>query len=193
MARLKYKITFHSFWHTGSGLSSASDVDALVIKDKDKLPYLPGKTIKGLLKGAALDLLEIRNGNPTQSKFINEVFGYFDEKPKDKSQTHTKAEAFFTNAIISDKLRDKATKNGLSKYFFRKMAATAIDDDGIAREGSLRRIEVAIPCTLLGEIHLVKDGFENQITECMKMVRQLGVNRSRGLGRCTIELLKKEG
>ena len=44
---MKYKVEFYSDWHCGSGLSSGSDIDSLVIKDEDGLPFVPGKTLKG--------------------------------------------------------------------------------------------------------------------------------------------------
>ena len=53
---MDYKIEFFSNWHCGSGLAAGADVDALVIKDKDGLPYVPGRTIKGLLRDAATEL-----------------------------------------------------------------------------------------------------------------------------------------
>lgn len=43
---IKYKIEFFSNWHCGSGLAAGADVDALVVKDCNGLPYVPGKTIK---------------------------------------------------------------------------------------------------------------------------------------------------
>ena len=53
MKDITFKITFFSEWHCGSGLSSGSDLDALVIKDKDNFPFIPGKTLKGLIREAA--------------------------------------------------------------------------------------------------------------------------------------------
>lgn len=53
MVDIKYKITFFSNWHCGSGLAAGADVDELVIKDSNKLPYVPGRTVKGLLREAA--------------------------------------------------------------------------------------------------------------------------------------------
>jgi len=192
METLKYRITFHSDWHTGSGLSSGSDVDALVIKDKDNLPYIPGKTIKGLLKDAASDICGLTGENPDQSEFINSVFGFFDGKEKSESKVHTKATTFFTNACLSNELQKKVKDNKLQHHFYRDLASTAIDDEGIAKQGSLRRMEVTIPCTLSGEIFHIDAKYYNDIEKCMKMVKRLGVNRNRGLGRCTIELLKEE-
>ena len=64
--KIEYTITFLSDWHAGSGLSSGAEADAVVIKDSNNLPYLPGKTIKGLVKDALLDLgnnSEVIDGN----------------------------------------------------------------------------------------------------------------------------------
>ena len=40
---IKYKIEFFSNWHCGSGLAAGADVDALVVKDAEGLPYLLGR------------------------------------------------------------------------------------------------------------------------------------------------------
>ena len=56
MTDIKYKITFYSNWHCGSGLAAGADTDELVIKDRNGLPYVPGRTIKGLLREAAMML-----------------------------------------------------------------------------------------------------------------------------------------
>ena len=50
MQTLTYQIQFHSYWHCGSGLAAGAGVDALVVKDANGLPFVPGKTIKGLLR-----------------------------------------------------------------------------------------------------------------------------------------------
>ena len=73
---IKYKIKFYSDWHCGSGLSSGADLDLLVIKDKDGLPFVPGKTIKGLLLEAVEEINEL-SGQKFNAD-IQEVFGVFD-------------------------------------------------------------------------------------------------------------------
>ncbi len=49
MKDLTIKIEFFSPWHCGSGPSAGADADSLVIKDINGLPFIPGKTIKGLI------------------------------------------------------------------------------------------------------------------------------------------------
>ena len=53
---INYTIKFHTYWHCGSGLAAGGDADLLVVKDKDGVPFVPGKTIKGLVR-EAVDLL----------------------------------------------------------------------------------------------------------------------------------------
>ena len=50
---MKYKVTFLDYWHLGSGLSAGSKLDSTIIKDENGLPYVPGKTIKGLIREMA--------------------------------------------------------------------------------------------------------------------------------------------
>ena len=49
---LYYNLTFFTDWHCGSGLAAGADVDTLVVKDKNGLPFVPGKTLKGLIREA---------------------------------------------------------------------------------------------------------------------------------------------
>lgn len=55
---LTYSLSFYSEWHCGSGLAAGADVDALVVKDRDGLPYVPGKTIKGLVREAVETIIQ---------------------------------------------------------------------------------------------------------------------------------------
>ena len=50
-----YKVTFLDYWHLSSGLTSGSKLDSTVVKDKDGLPFIPGKTIKGLLREQSIN------------------------------------------------------------------------------------------------------------------------------------------
>ena len=174
---IKYKIQFYTDWHCGSGLAAGADVDALVVKDKDGLPFVPGKTIKGLVREAMVEM-----GNAEDS-LIDDVFGYF--KDKDNME---KSETFFKNAELSETEKRAIITNKVSKYLYRNIASTAIDENGIAKEHSLRKMEVVVPCELEGEILNVSEDLVSQIKRALKYIKRLGQNRNRGLGRCTITL-----
>ena len=64
MSNLTLKIQFFSPWHCGSGLSAGADTDALVIKNPQGLPFVPGKTIKGLVREALEDQEGLKGQEP---------------------------------------------------------------------------------------------------------------------------------
>ncbi len=183
---IKYKIEFLSEWHCGSGLSSGSDLDSLVVKDENGLPFVPGKTIKGLLRDAAEKICEFRKTGLVK---VEECFGR--ETGKNSDDTGA-GRCFFSNAEIERGTQDFLNSEPKRKaMLFRKISSTAIDENGMAREHSLRRAEVAIPMTLEGKISGIPDeDSANMIKESMKFVKRLGENRHRGLGRCIISEVK---
>lgn len=179
---LKYKIEFFDLWHCGSGLSAGADVDALVIKDKNNLPYIPGKTLKGLIREAAEDILILRGEySKCADKFV-EFFG-----KSESAIDIVRGTSFFSDARLSDDEASQINNNNLTAFLYKNIASTAIDLNGIAKKGSLRRIEVTIPLTLEAEIlNIPNEEFKNLLVEALSMVKRLGVNRNRGLGRCSL-------
>lgn len=180
---ITYKIEFHTDWHCGSGLAAGADVDALVVRDKDNLPFIPGKTIKGLIREAVEEIRGLQDKECDQS-FVN-AFGYFKEK-----ENMSQGVSFFTNAELPKIERDAIVSNGVSKFLYRSVASTAIDETGIAKEHSLRKMEVVVPCTLEGKILNIPEESETEICNALKYIKRLGQNRNRGLGRCTITVEK---
>ena len=179
-----YKITFHTYWHCGSGLASGADADLLVIKDKDGLPYVPGKTVKGLVK-EAVDLIspEYKDTNDYKS-----VFGISGEEKK-KS---TRSDSFFKDATLPDNERKFIVFKKNARHLFQTISSTAITDEGIADDKTLRKIQVCIPCELEGEILDIPEGIAEVILSSLSYIKRLGAWRNRGLGRCTFTFIKAE-
>ena len=109
---------------------------------------------------------------------ISETFGFFNDKDE-----KGKGEAFFSNAQLPDNERKAITKD-LAEYLYRPIASTELDSEGIAKKGSLRKIQVVLPCTLEGSISNVPDDFADTLSTSLGMIKQLGSDRNRGLGRC---------
>jgi CRISPR/Cas system CSM-associated protein Csm3 (group 7 of RAMP superfamily) len=183
---MKYVISFYTDWHCGSGLSSGADVDLLVIKDKNKLPFIPGKTVKGLVREAVEEIHSFAG----LSLDLKKVFG-IEENVKEKIESGQGC-CFFTNAEINEDLRKSIVSNNLQDYLYRSLASTAIDKNGIAEEHSLRKMEVCVPCELEGEILDVPDDFLEIMEKGLKFIKRLGQNRNRGLGRCSIKVIRNE-
>lgn len=181
--RIKYQIEILSDWHCGSGLDSGTDADALVLKDGNGQPYIPGKTIKGLLKDSCIDICEIRTD--WNIDLINKFFGFYDEENVTFS-----GNAFFSNAELSKAESLEVATNKLSSYLYRNISSTAIEPDGIAKQKSLRVTEVCIPLQLEGYIDDVEAGNKQCLIDAFKWTRYLGVGRNRGLGRCIFKLIE---
>lgn len=190
---INYKIEMLTDWHVGSGLDSGSDVNALVLKDEDNIPYIPGKTIKGLLKDALKDINEVQ-GEIIPQEIINNTFGYVikkdnndDRTNNDESDRTIPGTAFFSNAKPGETERKEIIANELVNFLYRNIASTSIENNGIAKKNSLRVMQVCVPLTIEGYISDVKDN--DMFEKAFKWLRHLGVNRNRGLGRCKCSII----
>lgn len=167
---MKYSITFYDFWHLSSGTSAGPSMDSLVVKDSDGLPYLPGKTLKGLVK----EMVELLDNTK-----VKEIFG---------DEGSNIASSYFSNATLDeDTINHLVNDSTLKKHLFDKVTSTRIGENGIAVDKSLREIEVVVPLLLSGTIECED---EELITQALGMIKQIGLNRNRGLGRCKIEVIK---
>ena len=175
---IEYKIEFLDYWHLSSGLSAGAKLDSTVSKDKDGLPYVPGKTIKGLLREMAIVL--------KNDAFVNVCFGKEGVKM---------GACYFSNAKLSDTLSVEITKHKLQENLYDVVASTKIgqkdknnETEGIAVTNSLREIEVVVPLVLEGSIDDVPDEYKDTLVKTLKMIKRMGLNRNRGLGRCIWEV-----
>ena len=162
---MKYSITFYTYWHCGSGLSGGSSNDALVVRDAEKLPFVPGKTVKGHLRDIATQLgLE---------PFITNCFGVEDSDM---------GACFFGDAVVEEKIEH-------SRYLYETLASTKIDEQiGVAVDDTLRSIEVVVPLTLYGEVLGCSEEMLETLSDLMARVKHIGMRRHRGLGRCDIKM-----
>ena len=179
MVTIRYKIEFFSNWHCGSGLAAGADVDALVIKNSQGLPYVPGRTVKGLLREAAESLF-------SETDKLSLLFGVSGDMEK-----HQTGCLFLSNASLPENESQFILANNLSSHLFQTFASTAIDEKtGLADDHSLRKIETVIPCTLEGEIMNVPDGKVNPLKDAMAFIKRMGTGRNRGLGRCQVSIIE---
>ena len=76
----------------------------------------------------------------------------------------------------------------MQRNLFEIISATKIDENGTAVDKSLRDIEVILPITLIGKIENIDDKFASNLKRALKSVKQMGLNRNRGLGRCEFKV-----
>ncbi|MEM0992520.1 MAG: RAMP superfamily CRISPR-associated protein [Bacteroidota bacterium] len=191
MNHLNYKIEFFSYWHTSSGLAAGTASNLTVLKDEDNCPIIKGRTLKGMLRDAADNLIQLSNGEVVSEDFINEVFGVGEEEASSKSDYAAASSCFFTDALLSEAVVQHAKKNRLQRHFYTTLHSTAIAENGIAKQHSLRSLEVCVPLTLYAQIREFPAAYEAEMECCFQWVKRMGLNRHRGLGRCQFSTFQK--
>lgn len=182
---LKYKIEFLSEWHIGSGLGAGAESDATILMDAKGMPYIPGKTIKGLLRDAMNDISEVKPDKISEEDILN-IFGQ--KSTLGKEDKLRKGNAHFSNAILEQNEYDAIVTNGLQDYLLKNVASTAIDRYGVADDKSLRTQQVCMPLALQGSIQ-IDEKCKTKMVLATQWLKGAGVNRNRGLGRCKMTII----
>ena len=175
-----------SWWHCGSGQGSGAGLNALVLRDGDGLPYLPGRTIKGLVR-ECVQKAEIWKH---LSKDISlHMFGSETLISKPHPAETVAGKLTFANAVLDWPVAHHQSKKALAALF-GELHATAIEvKTGQAANQSLRAIEVCVPVTLRAKV----EGLENPeyldaLKKALPLLRGLGLGRNRGLGQVHVIL-----
>lgn len=179
------------FWHAGAGHGTGRFLDAAVKRTPNGLPFLPGRTVKGLFRDAAQQCEDLGHLPPGEVELL---FG--SRVTADMSRFETEAGLLqFGNAELDPRWESFVqTERGkaLLPGFFETIASTSIDRDGLAEKGSLRRIEAVIPLSLKAQWSVTDGEAAQRARTALEMaaglIRRLGHSRNRGLGRCQVSL-----
>ncbi len=200
---MKLTIEFTHFWHCGSGRSGGKKVDALVEKDEKNIPFVPGKTLRGVLREA---VRQAEGFNLYQSLHTGAEHSI--ETLLFGSREETRDQQISGLLAVSDARVSLAEQNYLEQnqektsLLCRDVSRTAINHKtGAAIDKSLRTQEVAIPMNLSAELDTLvvsTNTLEHQTTHAEKIVQiinialpyidGIGALRQRGLGRCVLSL-----
>lgn len=197
MNALRLEVDFRGYWHAGAGRGSGHHLDALVCRDADGLPYLPGKTLRGLLRDAVRKLEQWGGESAIGEGMTRRLFGgeAWERDGDDvKARDVTEPGALFvSDARLPDEVRSWLAlpeNGGLRAGLFREHFSTAMTADGVAREKSLRGMELAVPIVLRAEVRPLPGrdaaGWRKAVLAALPLVRAAGAMRSRGLGRCVL-------
>ncbi|HRQ65872.1 MAG TPA: RAMP superfamily CRISPR-associated protein [Xanthomonadaceae bacterium] len=199
-------VQFLDFWHPGTGRTGGARVDALARRDRDGLPALPGRTLKGVLRDA------VRRA---------ENFGWYDDLSADiaspldtlfgvpatvdggsspgalRVDGGRLGDAEISALADTDGLNpaERAGRARLREGLRREIFRTRIESgSGTAAKGSLRGMEVYVPLALFARVEWLRRAGEPPswwipaIRKALPLVDGLGANRSRGLGRAELTL-----
>ncbi len=208
-------VDVRSYWHAGTGRGSGSHLDAVVARDREGFPFLPGRTLKGLLREAvaraeAWGWLEDAGGASGQPDLTRRLFG---PEPGDGGGTEEGVSGGWCGLLrVGDARLPRAARaailaaeaedgEGLREGLFRTHFATAIDPErGTPREGTLRGMEVAVPLRLEAPVSVhpsarhveLRERWHAILERALPLVRAVGADRSRGLGRAVLTLQRTE-
>jgi len=205
-------VDVRAYWHAGTGRGSGSHLDAVVARDPEGLPLLPGRTLKGLLRDATaralawgwFDDLGVRDAEPDA---VSQLFG----PPVQIEADGRRPRGGCGLLRISDARLPERTRSAFragrasprsggrdpAAGLYRALFATAIDPDtGTPLEHALRGMEVAVPLRLEAQVTLhpsaawrdLADRWHALLERALPLVRAVGAHRSRGLGRAVLRL-----
>ena len=207
MARIRIEV--QGYWHAGSGRGAGPGADAVVVRTPAGLPYLPGRALKGLIRDAAriAEQAGRLDQGRTASLFGGRSRGAAEGAGKGMGRFGVAAGALrFSDARIGvddDKQQiwedwaDTGRGRKLVGGLFDHISSTAMDENGLADERTLRTVEVTVPMQLHAFVEPIPDNdpgdWQSDLRLVLPLIRTLGSKRSRGFGRCSMSLLDGGG
>ena len=187
MNKIRMIFNIVSYWHIGSGNAEGANLDATVLKTSEGLPFIPGKTIKGLLREAVTTLEDI--GKIDKNVSVS-LFGTQNSQETSRYKT-IPGTVIVNDATLGSQFKKWAESNREKiKMLYRFIPSTSINQDGVSTDKFLRRIEVTIPLVLFSEIEISKEAqkYQMNLYDAANLVRFIGSHRHRGLGRTKLTL-----
>ena len=195
---LPLTLTFLSDWHAGSGYGRPGDVDRLVRRDEDGLPYVPASTLWGLWRDAAESLcqgLEVSKGLHLEP-WLDFLFGSQPAIDKQAQRVPVPAGLRLGPARLDPQLRRVLRAHPLlAQSTTSVLPAVSMDPaTGAAAENKLFFTEYALPeASLQAEATLTvesasSDFARDLLAAAAEGIQALGADRRRGRGRCRVRL-----
>ena len=144
-------IKFRSWWLSGTGGGRGRLLDAACYRDADNLPAMPMSQVKGTLRETAERLAEAGRAG-WNGDLVKRIFG---GRSDETGQSAPGAVSFFGDAAISENDRIGLVGEAAGKRretLYQRIASTAVDEQGTARDHTLRYVEAAVPVTLEGRL-----------------------------------------
>lgn len=207
-------VQLHGYWHCGSGHSAGTHLDALTARDRDGLPVIPGRHLKGLLRHAMrcagtwnwLDGVTLPDG-PAGN--VEELL--FGSRSGQEARSATRPgmlrvdDATLPEAERAFLAHPDTDGPLLRPFLFRDVHRTAINRQGSASDKSLRGTEVVLPMQLRAPLGLEVTSLEEELRRqqeraledadlwstlegVLPLISAVGAERNRGLGEAELSL-----
>lgn len=188
-------ITMLSDWHIGSGAGIPGGVDRSVVRDGDGLPYVPASSLTGVIRASSALVARALDSASDSGAWQEWHAWLFGGLSSDTMQAPARAKVAISSARIEPGARRGLLDGGLAGDTTIVRSSTAIDPlTGTAAEKSLRTIEYARKGTrLIADVAPTSDEpFPSEavflLAAALKVTEHLGGKRTRGSGRCRMEL-----
>jgi CRISPR-associated protein Csx10 len=199
----KLTVTMLGDWHVGSGTGRPGSIDRLIQRDDFDLPYIPAKTLTGILRdGCELVAWGLDEGNEEGEwyKYLEYLFGsqpaiaqgVVEETPIPAALSLRSA---YFPSVLKTALQGR--KELISALTFVKSGVAIDSYSGTAKPDCLRFEEMARGGSCLeAEYQLNVSRLDEEQIHCLKAlfvagastIERLGGKRRRGAGKCQIEL-----
>lgn len=200
---LKLEITLLSDATFGRGDGVAGLIDAEVEHDEYGLPYLRGRTIRGLLVEECANVFYALAGHSALAQLettASQLFGCAgstaEEMGKLKFGSATLPEKFRT-AVASEIKNKRLTKEEILNSMTAIRRQTAIETTGAPLKNSLRSMRVVLRDTTFTSTLTLDNRVDEKaacalLAACVLGLRRGGTGRNRGRGRLDCKLLDAE-
>ena len=175
----------------GNGISVPGGEDIAVLCDRDGFPYYKGGTFKGIFREELYRVLEWQGED--EAEIERKVTRMLGESGSTKESGTSKL--VFSDFTLSENVKravlsEVGTAEGhaelITELFTHIRTLTSIDNDGIAKEGSLRSLRCANKGLYFYSTIICEATDEPLVKEVLSMIKWIGSMRNRGFGKVKI-------
>lgn len=187
MIRAIIRIDFDSEWLIAGGRSTIGSADMAPIRDSDGFPYIPGRSLRGVLREAVATLDDC-----TETRHTNRIFGNRITANAGDQETAEMGSSHVGSAYLAKEFVDECGDADSRADLFMSIKRTKINSSTrTATPGSLREMEVCIPgLVLFADIELANEDDLRLLAFAAGLIRSIGHSKSRGLGRCRLAVVR---
>ena len=184
----KIKIELLSDMCPSSGGAYGSVVDTDIEYDFYGIPYISAKRIKGCLRESALLMREWG-----MDIHVEEIFGEKGRKKGNLRLGNAMVPQYseYCTEIVSQGNSAIVHPQSVLQFFSYSRAQTSLER-GVAKEGSLRMLRVLKRGLVFEAEAFVADIYYQEMTEICRCTRNMGLNRTRGMGEVKVSFEEKK-
>lgn len=185
---MKVKMELLSDTIFGNGVSVPGGEDISILTDKDGFPYYKGGTFKGVFREELENYLRFCQ-IPDANKIIEKLLGVGGSDSLD-------GKLVFSDFTLSDGVKNavvqeigEGNKEKITAVFSNLRTFTSINENGVAKEGSLRIARCVNKGMFFYSEILIADKSDVKLVEdVISMIRWIGTMRNKGFGKVKISV-----